>query len=341
MQSTPTVSLKTATSISEDQWFISLGDLEVIRLRVHAQATQAIHMPPYWGSTLRGAFGMALLRSCCVLRRQKCETCPLRGSCVYSYVFDTPVNTGENNKRYSNAPHPFVFHLNLEQDQEIQPGGTFFFEMTVIGKAIKHLPYIVLAFHRMGRIGIGKGRGKFDIEDVKTVGPDGKELEVVCTQAEYCSPSATLSLNRAYQEAVKMNTRKLELSFLTPTRLTHQGKLCRELVFSVLVRNLAMRLLNLQRFHGKPDSDLPVSEMAAAAETIRTVRENITWHDWQRYSHRQKKRMTLGGMVGKVEFEGEMAPFLPLLILGSWINLGKGTSFGLGRYQIVGTKKEE
>ncbi len=41
----------------------------------------------------------------------------------------------------------------------------------------------------------------------------------------------------------------------------------------------------------------------------------------------------MGGVLGEVTYEGDaIGEFLPLLVLGSWVNMGKGTSFGLGNY---------
>jgi len=44
--------------------------------------------------------------------------------------------------------------------------------------------------------------------------------------------------------------------------------------------------------------------------------------------------MTMGGFVGEVEYQGELGEFVPLLRIGEKIHLGKGTGFGLGRYQV-------
>jgi len=43
----------------------------------------------------------------------------------------------------------------------------------------------------------------------------------------------------------------------------------------------------------------------------------------------------MGGVVGSMTYEGDIREFLPLLVLGSWVNLGKGTSLGLGRYELT------
>jgi CRISPR/Cas system endoribonuclease Cas6 (RAMP superfamily) len=45
--------------------------------------------------------------------------------------------------------------------------------------------------------------------------------------------------------------------------------------------------------------------------------------------------MKLGGLIGDITFEGNITPFLPFLTLGRYIHVGKGTSFGLGKYEIT------
>jgi len=41
------------------------------------------------------------------------------------------------------------------------------------------------------------------------------------------------------------------------------------------------------------------------------------------------------GLVGDVEYEGALAPFLPALLLGSLVHVGDNCAFGMGRF-IVG-----
>jgi CRISPR/Cas system endoribonuclease Cas6 (RAMP superfamily) len=45
--------------------------------------------------------------------------------------------------------------------------------------------------------------------------------------------------------------------------------------------------------------------------------------------------MKMGGFVGKVDYQGNLAEFFPLLKLGERVHVGKGTAFGLGKYEIL------
>ena len=44
--------------------------------------------------------------------------------------------------------------------------------------------------------------------------------------------------------------------------------------------------------------------------------------------------MKMGGFIGSITFEGDFEKFMPFLLLGEFIHVGKGTSFGLGKYKI-------
>ena len=65
-----------------------------------------------------------------------------------------------------------------------------------------------------------------------------------------------------------------------------------------------------------------------------TKGSDLQWQDWERYSNRQKTRMTLGGFVGRVTYRGVFQPFWPFLLLGTFVHVGKGAAFGLGQYRI-------
>ncbi|MEK7750201.1 MAG: CRISPR system precrRNA processing endoribonuclease RAMP protein Cas6 [Planctomycetota bacterium] len=77
---------------------------------------------------------------------------------------------------------------------------------------------------------------------------------------------------------------------------------------------------------------VPLIEKARA---VNQKKSDIHWYDWKRYSTRQEEWMSLGGVTGTVSYEGDISDFMLLLKLGEYVHVGKGTSFGLGKYEIL------
>ncbi|MEG3070433.1 MAG: CRISPR system precrRNA processing endoribonuclease RAMP protein Cas6 [Candidatus Syntrophopropionicum ammoniitolerans] len=64
------------------------------------------------------------------------------------------------------------------------------------------------------------------------------------------------------------------------------------------------------------------------------MQSQTRWVDWERYSSRQSSRMNMGGVVGQVEYRGDLGAYMPLLRLGQLVHVGKGAVFGMGKYAI-------
>jgi len=122
---------------------------------------------------------------------------------------------------------------------------------------------------------------------------------------------------------------------VTPTRLKFDGNLSPKPEFHVLFRNLLRRISLLSYFHCGQDLDLDFKGLIENSKSIKVKEERLSWVDWERYSNRQETKMKMGGFIGSITFEGDFKPFLPFLLLGEYIHVGKGTSLGLGKYEIV------
>lgn len=296
-------------------------------------AVDTLELPLYKGSTLRGGFGHALKNIFCLHRNQSCEKCSLNKTCIYAYIFENPISAaGSQQKQTSNLPHPFVIEPPLENKHKYQPGELLIFKIVLIGRAIDYLPYIIFSFQEFGRAGIGKKRGRFSLTKVTTESGEviyDRETNRIHGQGNihygsdfFGQPNETL-------------TKKATIYFLTPTRLKVDGHLIPELDFPTLMRNLLRRISWLAEIHGDRPLGIDYQSLLAKAELlVKTTFSRLTWLDWERYSIRQNTRMKMGGIIGKISFEGELAEFLPYLRIGEYVHLGKGTVYGLGKYRI-------
>jgi hypothetical protein len=180
---------------------------------------------------------------------------------------------------------------------------------------------------------LGKGRGCFAVDSVTWTSPDGEEFVI------YDGNSKTLrnTFRSLTVQDLPIRTSHLPLCtlhFVTPTRLIYAEALTNTVDFHVLIRALLRRVSNLSYFHCGTEFDLDFRSLIAAAEKVETEASDLRWHDWERYSARQDTRMTLGGVLGQVTYRGDWHPFLLLLTLGEAVHVGKGTSFGLGKYTM-------
>jgi len=302
---------------------------------------ERILLPHYKGSALRGGFGTVFKQVACTVRKQYCHQCILKATCAYSYIFETPCTDSLKAKyNLSDYPHPFVIEPPLEQKQEYGPGESLDFNLLLIGKGIDYLPYFVFTFEELGRRGIGRGRGKYHLEKVEALAQLHQQQGTII----YDGRSKTLSAKYEVKDLLKITEKasrdnqqidRLTLHFLTPTRIKHRGKLTKDVDFEIILRGLLRRILLLSELHCDQKLDINCEQLLRKAEAVRTVHNSLHWQDWQRYSSRQQARMKLGGFLGQIAFQGDLDKFMPFIRLGEYLHLGKGTSFGLGKYRII------
>jgi len=137
------------------------------------------------------------------------------------------------------------------------------------------------------------------------------------------------------EAARRLPQKRLALRFLTPTRLKYRGELVTEPAFHVLLRSCLRRVSWLYHFHCGERWDADYAGLVEAAEGIETTLMDTCWVDWGRYSRRQRQDMNVGGFLGQVEYRGDLAPFLPVVLLGSLVHIGKLCSFGHGKYEVL------
>ncbi len=327
----------------------SLSSFRFAQFQFFLKALGNIHLPVYKGSTFRGGFGHAFKKVVCVNRERICGSCLLKEKCVYSYVFETPPPSDTlKMRKYPYAPHPFIITPPLEEKKEYRQDEGLCFELLLIGKAIDFLPYFIYTFDELGQMGIGKAKGRYHLEEVTAIAPDARTKgkgEGIKARNEggetiYSGQDKTLNNNFRVLKtddlgSFHLSPNTLHLQFLTPTRLKFDGRLSPDLEFHILFRNLLRRISLLSYFHCGEELDLDFKGLIEKSREVKVQKEKLSWFDWERYSNRQDTKMMMGGFIGSITFEGDLEPFLPFLLLGEYIHVGKGTSFGLGKYEMT------
>ena len=339
-----------------------LDSFRVARFEVSLEAQEQLRLPPYKGSVLRGGFGHVFRKVACIDRRGECPPCILKGACPYSYIFETPPPSDSLIlRKYPHAPHPFVIEPPLDAATIYEPGTFLTFGLVLIGKGIDYLPYFIYAFEELGRLGLGRARGKFRLAEVRSEAASGeagawqpiysgdrKILSngfLIRTGRDLFNDHAHVHGHSHVHDHVHVHdhghehdhvfSKEVTLHLLTPMRLRFDEALVNHLEFHVLVRNLLRRISTLSYFHCGRQLALDFKGLISRAQEVKAEKADLRWVDWGRYSNRQKAKITMGGLVGQVTYSGPLADFLPYLRLGELVHVGKGAVSGLGKYQMT------
>jgi len=303
------------------------------RYRFEWQARTPIRLPDYAGSMLRGAFGHALRSLACMTRQKECAGCPLLTSCPYPAVFAPPPPATHTLQNFAQIPVPYIIEPPDWGARLVSEGEAFSFHQVLIGRALRELPLIILAWRRAFARGVGAGDGTAELLRVVHCG-ETQETEIHQPHSGTIAP---------HQQEVAFHTApiglaeqcELTLHFCTPLRLQKNGHalLPEKLDARTLLMALVRRANLLAEFHADGTLGTDFAALLAASAGIQDSKQ-LVWRDWTRFSSRQQQKMILGGVVGDWTIRGPLTPFIPFLRLGEWLHVGKESAFGLGHYTL-------
>lgn len=302
--------------------------LGLTRYRLRFLAERELSSHGYRGSAWRGVLGHALKRMVCVTRAQTCEGCLLEHSCTYPYVFETPTRQQGVLGRIPAAPHPFVLDLPVRPEpgrREEKVG------LTVIGRGQQHAAYLIHALGQAGAQGLRPdnvpmrlvqiereaeaGRGNW----ISSLGENGLELSE-CSNVQ--PPPAPHSIQVVFKTPLRI---KRDNDLLTPVNFD----------FADLAVGLVRRVALLSEYHTEQPWIPDFRVLKNLASRLSWTAKDLGWKEITRASQRQKTKMQMGGIVGRVQLEGDAwRPWWPLIWLGELVGAGKATSMGLGRYEV-------
>lgn len=303
--------------------------LPLARYRFRFKITKPFITPDYAGSMLRGVFGHALKAISCIEKKENCKHCSRYRECLYPAVFEAPPQQHQLQK-FSQIPNPYVIEPNQKEQQCYQINDLFEFSMVLTGIALKQLPLIILAWKRAFERGLTKYDGKGILFDVALIDANNHQKIILNREEEIIKEHDT-QLVLPKEKSLKA----LTLNFVTPLRIQRKSKPLKanNLTARDMLVTLARRVNLINEFHNHTIIIDDFSTLIAATEYVDMTPE-LYWYDWTRYSNRQKQKMTLGGVMGKITIRGDLAPFVPLLYMGQWLHLGKNATFGMGHYEL-------
>ncbi len=291
--------------------------------------------PPIPSPLLRRVLGKALIDLFCPWGEPRCQPprrsgrsspadhCRLAQSCPYGLLLASA----------SSARPPFAMYVLPNRGSGSHP----IVELTLYGPSWRLYPWVLSGLQRAFRAGLCKARSKWEIEQVLRIRPD-RERARLCG-ADLSQLPATLEPDAITLSADRhLAPQPIEVRFLSPTRLIHDGKLVRRgrpVTFQLLVARALDRFRGL---YGDTASDLlrpPIRDaIEAEAARVPLLSDRTRWIEVKDYSARSRSELLLGGKVGRLLYGEEAVRFFPILRACEILHLGKNPTSGCGRIRV-------
>lgn len=334
-----------------------MNNFTIHHIRVTAVAQTPVHLNEHKGSAIRGALFHALRGPhkpapdgyggfCANKTAPSCWECPLHVACPVSRLVATlDTKPAPNMVHGRQAPRPYIIRPPLEPTNTYEPGDPFTFTLGICADALQLFPYVVMALERLNHEGLGKRtpannyqRGRLQIQSVSAIHPLTHQEKTIrdAGQTTIHMPDIPATHADILHRAAQLPTSgQLTLHFKTPTRLISKKKLLKKPHFSPLLLRLITRLEQLSHQFSDTPLQLDVPALLALAENVQLVEHDIRWEELESYSTRRRGRMHIGGFIGTATYKADdWQPFLPWLLWGTLVGIGKNTVKGDGWYTI-------
>jgi len=129
--------------------------------------------------------------------------------------------------------------------------------------------------------------------------------------------------------------KQIRIDFKTPYRLKMHGTYVSEFKYPDLIKSIFRRTGILTNLYGVKSGEFSEDDFHVMEKNCEF---NLRWIDQKYYSARQEQELIYGGITGSMNINGFFSPFEEsLLEAGEIFNIGKNSSFGLGKMEV---KKE-
>jgi len=213
----------------------------------------------------------------------------------------------------ADPPRPFVFRAAHLDGKRFEPGETFSLDVNVFDLRRPLLDIFVRAFSEWAHAGLGPRRAR-----VELFGP----------MEEDAGTAVGLDLTGGADAS------KCSLLFRTPTEL--KGNPSRsEVPFGVLFARARDRLGMLRSLYGEGPLPIDFRALSDRANLVRAVTCDLQYRDVWRRSSRTGAVHGIGGVTGRVDYEGDLTEFLPYLRAAWWTGVGRHTVWGNGVIEVA------
>jgi len=305
------------------------GGLSVLKVGLRILMETPGDGPAFFGSAWRGLAGTELKRLCCPTEgKTSCARCRAQERCPYFQLFEGCSSL----PGLSEVPRGYILYPppgNESRERELY--------LTLLGRCTRYLPAMVAALLKGQKTGLGADRSRYRVLSIEEILPGGLSEPIPLVARSLAQPRAGHPLRQWLSTAGGHGAGRQGVRILTPVRLRRQGAYLTAMDWPFFFESLARRLEAISRVHADGNPLGKETWMALLEHLGRAngFEARMRWHDYHRYSNRQKTKVPMGGLVGEVDLGPATEPWLlEWWRAASLVHVGKGACMGLGRVEV-------
>ncbi len=309
--------------------------ISVLHLRFKVRATSTILFGDQPGSALRGGLYTVMVDNFCSEPFER-VTPDHQARCPVCWLL---AQENESNRTGRNLPRPLTIQPPLLT--QIEAGQTFRFGISLVSRAQEFLPFVARAVQKMGGVGLGKGRGQFQLLGIEEFSPIQDISRDLMHGKMVKSPTLHVTAHRIAEIAPRIPDESIVIDLLSPLRLVANEKLLREPAPLPFIQRLLERCQTLSEHYGDGETHTRTEwretyeKLCESARDLKIGMDETEWREAWSGSRRTQAYTPIGGMVGRFRWEGDLKALLPWLMWGQSLQVGKDTVKGNGWYEIV------
>ncbi len=308
------------------------GDLRILKVRLRVLLESPVRASTFLGSAWRGLAGTELKQLCCPTEgKRACRPCRAQDRCPYFQLFET----NSALPGLSEVPRGYILFPPPSDGSARQD-----LHLTLLGRCTRYFPAMAAALLRGQKTGLGADRLRYRILCIEEILPEDAPAPIPLTSSALAQPRAGRTLREWLAGACGNGGNgggAPSVRLVTPVRLRRQGTYLATMDWPFFFESLARRIEAIARVHaaGAPLGRELWTRLVEHLGTANGIRARLRWHDYHRYSNRQKNKVPMGGLVGEVDLGAAPAAWiLEWWKAASLLHVGKGACMGLGRVEI-------
>lgn len=246
----------------------------------------------------------------------KCDTCKKQGNCDWYLVFSQNC-AGDSFalKRHQKPALPFAFSFPWQDVSDtLNVEGAIEFRLTVVGRAISSLEMLLAGFSLLTENDslagcVVEAVGSRDLQgEIKPLKTGNLSLLSSAWIMDSCSNSST----------------RLKIVLSSPLKLLSNGKPANSFDFGLFARSVMRRVSSLAYYYGDYEFETDFTDLSRQMATVICIDNSFGLTGQNR----------LSGITGSGTFEGDLEGIMPFLKLGTYLNVGKLSAFGMGSFRL-------